>query len=91
MVSEDEFSRSLDELKQRVGARVEETKQEDRCVFAPGALLWTVTRESCLFAGGMRAVLLQFAHPFVAAGVIEHSNVARDVQVPFFFFFILQD
>ena len=43
--------------------------------------MWTVGRESCLFMGGGRAVLLQFAHPYIASGVRQHSNVARDVQV----------
>jgi uncharacterized protein (DUF2236 family) len=43
-------------------------------VFGPGSLTWRVNGESVLLLGGGRALLLQVAHPGVAAGVAEFSN-----------------
>ena len=37
-------------------------------------MVWLVSRESAITLAGIRAVLLQFAHPAVAAGVDEHSD-----------------
>jgi uncharacterized protein (DUF2236 family) len=37
-------------------------------------MTWRVNREAVLLLGGGRALLLQVAHPLVAAGVAEHSN-----------------
>ena len=37
---------------------------------------WRVNREAALLAGGGRALLLQVAHPRVAAGVEQHSDYA---------------
>jgi len=45
---------------------------------APGQPLWQVHRERVLLAGAGRAILLQLAHPLVAAGVAAHSGFARD-------------
>lgn len=45
--------------------------------FGPGSLLWRVSREWIVQAGGVRAVLLQLAHPKVAQGVAEHSDFQR--------------
>jgi uncharacterized protein (DUF2236 family) len=39
---------------------------------------WRVNREAVLLAGGGRALLLQVAHPSVAAGVVQHSNYDTD-------------
>src|SRR5215211_482292 len=47
-------------------------------LFGPGSLLWRVDREAALFFGAGRALLLQLAHPWVAAGVAEHSWTLRD-------------
>lgn len=46
----------------------------DAGLFGPGSLLWRVNREGVLLLGGGRALILQVAHPLVAAGVAEHSN-----------------
>jgi uncharacterized protein (DUF2236 family) len=46
--------------------------------FAPGSTIWTVNREAILLLGAGRALLLQMAHPQVAAGVAEHSRFAQD-------------
>jgi uncharacterized protein (DUF2236 family) len=37
-------------------------------------MLWRVNRENVLLLGGGRALILQVAHPLVAAGVEEHSG-----------------
>lgn len=43
-------------------------------MFGPGSLTWRVNGESVLLLGGGRALVLQVAHPGVAAGVAEFSN-----------------
>jgi uncharacterized protein (DUF2236 family) len=39
-----------------------------------GGMAWRVNREAAVLAGGTCALLLQLAHPAVAAGVAEHSD-----------------
>jgi uncharacterized protein (DUF2236 family) len=46
--------------------------------FAPGRPIWTVDREAVLLLGAGRALLLQIAHPLVAAGVADHSSFVAD-------------
>lgn len=43
-------------------------------LFAPDSITRRVNREAVLLLGGGRALLLQVAHPLVAAGVAEHSH-----------------
>jgi uncharacterized protein (DUF2236 family) len=50
----------------------------DTGLFGPGSLTWRVNREGVLLLGGGRALLLQVAHPLVAAGVAQHSNYRED-------------
>ena len=47
-------------------------------VFLPGTMIWEVNREAVLLLAGGRALLMQLAHPKVAAGVAEHSNFKED-------------
>ena len=47
-------------------------------LFGPGSVSWLVDRELIVLAGGSCALLLQAAHPVVAAGVAEHSTYATD-------------
>lgn len=47
-------------------------------LFGPQSLTWRINREAALLLGGGRALLLQLAHPLVAAGVAQHSNFRRD-------------
>src|SRR5206468_658005 len=47
-------------------------------LFGPGSMIWRVNRENVLLLGGGRALILQVAHPLVAAGVAEHSNYRED-------------
>lgn len=51
----------------------------DPGLFGPGSELWALDREAMLLLGaGPRALLLQIAHPKVAAGVAEHSDFRAD-------------
>jgi uncharacterized protein (DUF2236 family) len=47
-------------------------------LFGPGSAAWLVDRELVVLGGGSCALLLQAAHPVVAAGVAEHSSYATD-------------
>ena len=51
----------------------------DPGLFGPSSEAWRLDREAMLLLGaGPRALLLQIAHPAVAAGVAEHSNFRED-------------
>ena len=45
--------------------------------FSPDSMIWRVDREMVLLLGGGRALLMQLAHPKVAAGVADHSRSER--------------
>jgi len=48
-------------------------------LFGPGSVTWRLDREAFLLLGaGPRALLLQIAHPAVAAGVADHSSFRED-------------
>ncbi len=47
-------------------------------LFGPDSALWRVDRESLVFLGAARALLLQLSHPAVAAGVAAHSVSLND-------------
>jgi uncharacterized protein (DUF2236 family) len=47
-------------------------------LFADDSVIRTVNRENVLLLGGGRALLMQLAHPKVAAGVDEHSDFRRN-------------
>jgi uncharacterized protein (DUF2236 family) len=47
-------------------------------LFGPGSVSWRIDRELIVLAGGSCALLLQAAHPSVAAGVAQHSTYATD-------------
>jgi uncharacterized protein (DUF2236 family) len=55
-----------------------DTREEAIGLFGPGSLAWRVDRELLVLAGGSCALLMQAAHPVVAAGVVEHSTYASD-------------
>jgi uncharacterized protein (DUF2236 family) len=44
----------------------------------PGSVTWRISRERVVPLGGLSALLLQLAHPLVAAGVAEHSSFRDD-------------
>ena len=43
-------------------------------LFSPSSVFWRVNRELASGLAGPRAVLMQIAHPLIAAGVAEHSQ-----------------
>jgi uncharacterized protein (DUF2236 family) len=47
-------------------------------VFGPASLTWRVNREAAIFLAAGRALLLQLAHPYVAAAIAEHSRTLAD-------------
>jgi uncharacterized protein (DUF2236 family) len=47
-------------------------------LFGPESMAWRVDRELVVLAGGSCALLMQAAHPVVAAGVVQHSTYATD-------------
>jgi uncharacterized protein (DUF2236 family) len=47
-------------------------------LFGPDTVTWRVNREGVLLVGGGAALVLQVAHPLVAAGVEQHSNYRED-------------
>ncbi|WP_275190402.1 oxygenase MpaB family protein [Bradyrhizobium sp. CSA112] len=71
MLSADDFESSLDSVRE---AAVDPIKG----IFGPESLTWRVDREAAVFLGGGRALLLQLAHPWVAAAVSEHSRTFAD-------------
>ena len=50
----------------------------DAGYFTPGDAIWRIGGELAMLLGGGRALLLQVAHPLVAAGVAEHSGYRDD-------------
>jgi uncharacterized protein (DUF2236 family) len=50
----------------------------DKRFFSPDMMIWQVDREMVLLLAGGRALLMQLAHPKVAAGVAEHSHFKDD-------------
>lgn len=59
-------------------ARPPSALEEAAGLFGPGSVSWRVDRELLVLAGGSCALLMQAAHPSVAAGVAEHSTYATD-------------
>ena len=50
----------------------------DAGLCGPGSVSWEVIADPAAFVGGIRALLVQAAHPEVAAGVAEHSRYRED-------------
>jgi uncharacterized protein (DUF2236 family) len=50
----------------------------DPGLFGPDSVTWRVVGDVSTFIGGIRALLIQAAHPEVVAGVADHSNYASD-------------
>jgi uncharacterized protein (DUF2236 family) len=47
-------------------------------IFGPDSVIWRVDREAAIFLGAGRALLLQLAHPWVAAAIAQHSRSLAD-------------
>lgn len=69
-VTDQEFRSRLQELASGV--------EPDAGFFTPDSLIWRINREPALLLVGMRALLLQIAHPKVAQGVADHSRYRED-------------
>ena len=54
------------------------TSRSDVGLFGPGSVSWRVIGDVCSFVGGLRALLIQAAHPEVVAGVGDHSRYHQD-------------
>lgn len=52
--------------------------QGDPGLFGPDSVTWTVMGDPATFVGGIRALLIQSAHPEVVAGVADHSRYEDD-------------
>jgi len=50
----------------------------DPGLFGPGSMTWQLMGDVAAFVGGIRALLVQAAHPEVAAGVGDHSVYRED-------------
>ncbi|MDA9468575.1 oxygenase MpaB family protein [Bradyrhizobium sp. CCBAU 53415] len=71
MVAERDLEESLDTLRTNAAGQV-------AGVFGPTSLTWQIDREAVIFLGAGRALLLQLAHPWVAAAIAEHSRTLAD-------------
>ena len=61
------------------GARIDRESGERFGMYGPTSEAWRMNREALLLLGaGPRALLLQIAHPAVAAGVHDHSDFRAD-------------
>ena len=47
-------------------------------IFGPSSVSWRIDREAAVFLGAGRALLLQLAHPWVAAAISKHSRTFAD-------------
>ena len=56
----------------------------DPGLFGPGSMAWRIDGEVLVLAGGTCALLMQLAHPAVAAGVHQHLPIdaPRDAAWP---------
>lgn len=62
-----------------VGPRPADDRTERAGLYGPASEAWALNREAMLLLGaGPRALLLQLAHPEVAAGVADHSDFRAD-------------
>lgn len=59
-----------------MSVRIQE--RPDVGLFGPGSMAWRIDREVAVLAGGTCALLMQLAHPAVAAGVAQHSDFRAD-------------
>src|SRR5436190_21230819 len=71
LLSADDFEKSLDTVRTAAAGPIEG-------IFGPESLTWRVDREAAIFLGAGRALLLQLAHPWVAAAISEHSKTFAD-------------
>jgi uncharacterized protein (DUF2236 family) len=73
-IGEAERASRLAALEQHRAAVRARLLSSDQVRPGPDSLSWTINREAIVVAGWGRAILLQLAHPAVAAGVNAHSS-----------------
>lgn len=66
------------ETRRRRRGRARPTPDDAAGLFGPGSASWGVSCEAALLLGGPCALLMQLAHPAVAAGVADHSGFRAD-------------
>lgn len=71
MVSGNDLEVALDQVRAHAAGPV-------AGVFGPDTITWRIDREAVIFLGAGRALLLQLAHPWVAAAIAEHSRTLAD-------------
>jgi uncharacterized protein (DUF2236 family) len=71
LVSESDLEAALELVRARAAGSVEG-------IFGPASMTWRIDREAAIFLGAGRALLLQLAHPWVAAAVAKHSRTFAD-------------
>lgn len=71
MVSGNDLEAALDQVRAHAAGPV-------AGVFGPDSVTWRIDREAVIFLGAGRALLLQLAHPWVAAAIAEHSRTLAD-------------
>ncbi|MCK1745431.1 DUF2236 domain-containing protein [Bradyrhizobium sp. 139] len=71
MVSGNDLESALDQVRAHAAAPL-------AGVFGPTSVTWQIDREAVIFLGAGRALLLQLAHPWVAAAIAEHSKTFAD-------------
>ncbi|MGQ0686700.1 oxygenase MpaB family protein [Bradyrhizobium sp.] len=71
MVSQSDLEAALDLVRARAAGSAEG-------IFGPASITWRIDREAVIFLGAGRALLLQLAHPWIAAAVAEHSRTFAD-------------
>jgi uncharacterized protein (DUF2236 family) len=69
---------SEDALEAQLAAVAAAAPGEQEGAFGPRSMRWRIDREAALFLGAGRALLLQLAHPWVAAAVADHSHALDD-------------
>lgn len=66
------FRKCLDYMREHAAGEVEG-------VYGPDSVTWVLYREPVILLGGLRAILLQLAHPAVAHGISQNSNFRNDL------------
>jgi uncharacterized protein (DUF2236 family) len=69
---------SSSDLERQLLSLQESSSDASRGLFGPNSMLWTVNRESVVYLGAGRALLLQLSHPIIAAAVAQHSTVLNN-------------
>jgi uncharacterized protein (DUF2236 family) len=67
-----------EDLEQQLALVKEHAAGQLAGLYGPRAMTWRINREAALFLGAGRALLLQLAHPWIAAAIADHSRTMMD-------------